>query len=160
MAARRRFVSKLERPPGIGKWTCVRIPRSVFEAFDAEGRVMVRGTIDGRPFKSAAIPAGDGTHLLVVSRAIRETLGVTLGDRVRVVIERDTEGRRVDLPADFRRVLWSQQAVRTNFEKLSYQRQKEYVEWIESARRGEARATRIEATRQRLLQGLPLKERS
>jgi len=47
----------------------------------------VRGTIDGRPFQSAFMAMGDGTHMLPVKAEVRRAIGKEEGDSVSVRLE-------------------------------------------------------------------------
>lgn len=140
------FTSTLKRPEGVGTWTYLDIPLDVMSAFGKKGQVKVRGTLNGHPFCGSALPHGDGTHYLVVNKSIREAIGATRGDSVQVILQADLEERKVIIPADLAIALKANPASQAIFEKLSYSHQKEYVEWIESARQTATRHTRISKT--------------
>lgn len=72
-------------------------PFRVEEVFGTRARVPVRGTINGYPFRSSLMPMG-GCHRMVVNQTMRKGAGVKAGDKVRVVMERDTAGRVVEAP--------------------------------------------------------------
>ena len=76
------FNAILRRPEGVGTWTYLDIPVDVSATFGVKGQVKVKGTINGQPFRSSALPHGDGTHYLVVGQPIRNALVVTQGDTV------------------------------------------------------------------------------
>jgi hypothetical protein len=63
--------------------THIQIPFDVPAAFGARGRVAVRGTLNGMPFRASLFPYG-GIHYLGVNRALREQTGLKVGDQVNV----------------------------------------------------------------------------
>lgn len=153
------FQAMLKRPEGTGTWTYLDIPIDMVKVFGSRGRIKIKGTINGCPFQSSALPHGDGTHYLVVNSAIRNALGVKQGTEVKVVLEADTGTRTVAIPADLQRALNKNKTARVSFEVLSYSRKKEYVEWIESAKKQETRARRIEQVPTMLADGTSPKSR-
>ncbi len=59
-------------------------------------------------------------------------------------MEPDTEPRAVTVPSDLQAALLQHAEAAALFEKLAYSHKKEYVDWIESAKRAETRASRVE----------------
>jgi len=57
---------------------------------------------------------------------------------------RDDEPRVVEVPGDLAQALERKPGLREFFDSLSYTHRKEYVRWIEEAKRAETRANRIE----------------
>lgn len=61
--------------------------------FGKKGQITVRGTLNGVPFRSKAMPHGDGIHYLVISHSTRLAAGVVVGDTVQICLEADREVR-------------------------------------------------------------------
>jgi len=120
-------------------------PFDVQEVFGTRGRVPVRGTINGFPFRSSLMPMG-GCHRMVVNKAMREGAGVKAGDRVQIVLERDTEDRVVIMPATLKTHVSKDKKALANWEKLSYTHKKEIARWVTAAKREETREQRLEKT--------------
>jgi len=80
---------------------------------------------------------------MVVKKEIRQAIGKTAGDTVKVVMEIDTEPRIIVVPEDFQQALENHPNAKEIFENFSYTHKKEYVEWIESAKKQVTRENRI-----------------
>ncbi len=126
------------------------LPRKESAKFGVRGRVPVTGSLNGYEFRSSIFPTGDGAHFMAVNREVRAGAGIKAGDRVKVSMERDTKPRTVALAPDINKALSKSKTVRARFDKLSYTHRKEYVQWIEAAKRPETRVCRIEEVIKRL----------
>ncbi|MCZ8515702.1 YdeI/OmpD-associated family protein [Paenibacillus filicis] len=151
------FEGVLHRPEGTGTWTYVKVPFTVEEVFGSKAQVKVKGTVNGVPYRSSLMPAGDGTHYMVVKQALREDAGVTAGDSVRLTMEADTEARTVEIPDDLAAALDEHREAGERFDRLAYSHRKEYVDWIESAKKPETRSNRIAKSIAMLAEGKRLK---
>ena len=137
----KRFRALVER--GEGSVCAITINFDVEKTFGARGRVPVRGTLNGAPYRGSLFPMG-GCHFMVVNRFLREAAGVTGGETVPVTMERDTEERVITPPADLARALKASREAQATWDKLSYTHQREHVEHVEEARKPETRRRRIE----------------
>ena len=130
-----------------------RVPFDLEEAF-GRARPPVRVTIGGHTWRTTP-GVYDGVGHIVVNRAVKAATGVDAPDRVRVRMELDTEPRTVSLPADLRAALRQSSEAESTFRKLSYTHRREYVEWVEEAKRPATRERRIAATVERVAAGRP-----
>lgn len=115
-------------------------------------RAPVRGTIDGFPFTTTVARYG-GVDYLAFRREVREAAGVELGATVAIEVELDTSERVVAVPEDFA-VALADARLGDAFDRLSYTHQKEYVAWVEEAKREQTRKTRIGRSVELLQEGV------
>jgi hypothetical protein len=151
---RKRFEAAIIEARGGGAF--VELPFSAAEVFGTRGQLRVKGTIDGHAFQSSIAPMGGGSHVLGLHKATREAIGKSIGDRVSIVIERDTAERTVVLPDDFRRALSKDKNALRIFDGFAFSHRKEYVQWIESAKRPETRQRRLVQAVERIRKGAKL----
>lgn len=138
----KRFRVLVEREEG-SEVCAIHVPFDVEKTFGTRGRVPVRGTLNGAPFRGSLFPMG-GRHIFVVNRKLREASGVRGGETVAVTVARDTEPRVIDAPADFARALKGNEEAQAAWDRLSYTHRREHVEHIEGAKRPETRERRVE----------------
>lgn len=93
-------------------------------------------------------------YWIVVNRAAQEGAAVDAGDQVEVELELDTEERTVEVPGDLAEALADAQ-LREGFDRMSFSHRREYVEWIEGAKRPETRERRIAQAIERIAAGKP-----
>ena len=121
----------------------VEIPFDVEAAFGSK-RPKVKATIDGVPYRGTLVRMGTECHMLLILKSIREQIAKTFGDEVEITVEEDTEPRVVEVPTDLKQAFKSDPEAKAFFDKLSYPHQREYVTWIEEAKKEEIRNRRIE----------------
>ena len=131
------------RGPG-GAWTFLEIPFSVEKEFGTKGRVAVSGTMNGFAFENSLMPNGDGTHSMMVSKALQAGAKASSGDSVAVTIAVDRSERVVAVPVDLQKMLAKSKAAAAAFESLSYSHRKEFADWVANAKREETRVSRAE----------------
>jgi len=119
-------------------------PFDVTAIFHRKGRVPVRGTINGFPFRSSLMNMGDG-HMMVINAQMRAGAGCKAGDTVTFLMELDDDKRTVELPTYLKKIIAADPKAKEFWSKLSFTHQKEYVREIEDAKRPETREKRIAA---------------
>ena len=146
------FEAVLEAGDGDGGVFVV-VPFSVAEVYGTRGRVPVQATFDGYPYQGSITPLGDGHHALHVLKQIRKAVDKTIGDTVRVTLSRDVAERRMTPPDDLAAQLTANPKAAAYFHKLAYTNQREFVRWLEGAKKPETRAHRLAQTIELLGQG-------
>lgn len=122
----------------------VLVPPEIVAALGGKGRIPVRATFDGIPYQGSVASMG-GAKVLGLLKSIRAELGKGPGDVVAVTLELDDEERTIAVPDDLRAALEAAGLADT-FGALSYTHQREYVTWIDEAKRADTRARRVEQT--------------
>jgi hypothetical protein len=134
-----KFKTRLE---GTDSGAYVVFPHNVEEEFGTRGRVPVNVEFDGTPYTGSLVKCGGQAHMVGVSKAIRGLIGKGVGDAVEVVLWKDEAERKIEIPRDLKALL-KREGLLAGFEKLSYTHQKEYVRWIEEAKKEETRQRRV-----------------
>ncbi len=146
------FEAVLEAGDGDGGVFVV-VPFSVAEVYGTRGRVPVQATFDGYPHQGSLVSLGDGHHALHPPKQVRRAIDKTIGDTVRVTLTRITEERKMEAPADLASKLADNAKAAAYFAKLSYTHQRDYVRWLDGAKKPEIRTRRLLETVELLEQG-------
>jgi Bacteriocin-protection, YdeI or OmpD-Associated/Domain of unknown function (DUF1905) len=131
-----RFTATLEAR-GAGR--LVEVPLDVRALF-GQARAPVKATVNGHAFRSTIAVYG-GKYYLGFNRDVRAAAGVEVGDVVTIDLERDADKRTVEVPRDLEAAL--DPATRATFDDLSFTHRREYVRWIEEAKREDTRRRRV-----------------
>jgi hypothetical protein len=140
MPKKQTFTATIQNAGGGGAY--VEVPFDVEEAFSSK-RPKVKAMIEGIPYRSTLMRMGTECHILGILKEIREQIGKTFGDEVTITIEPDTEPRVIEIPKDLMKELKKDKEAKAFFDKLSYTHQKEYVRWVDEAKKEETRQNRI-----------------
>lgn len=152
--SKQEFEAVIEQNPKFPGSAYVTIPFDVEQVYGTKGQIKVKATFDGHPYRGSIANMGTGGHILGVSKAIRTAIGKTHGDSVKVVLEKDTEPRTVVVPEDLKQTFKKQPKAEEFFESLSFTNRKEYVRWIEGARKQATRSSRLQKSIRMLLDGV------
>jgi hypothetical protein len=123
--------------------TGLQVPDEVVTALGAGKRPPVVVTVGGHTYRSTVAPMG-GAFWIPLAAEHREAAGLAAGDEVTVGVELDTAPREVALPDDLAAAF--DDDVRAFFDGLAPSHRKEWVRWVEEAKKPETRAARIEKT--------------
>lgn len=125
-----------------GKFTFVAIPFSPREIWGAKPRFSVCGTINEKDVRGTLGALGQDYFLRLGAAWLRDN-GIHPGDQVKVMLA--LEGpQEENLAADIKSALMANEAAKTFFEGLPTYYRKNFIRWIESAKREETRIKRIQ----------------
>ncbi|GAA4374743.1 YdeI/OmpD-associated family protein [Hymenobacter koreensis] len=128
------------------------VPFSVPEVYGTRAQLKVQATIDGFPYRGSLAPMGDGQHLLIITRQVRNAIEKTWGHTVTVALAKDVNPRVAEVSDDFAKAMTNAGA-RQKFDDLSYTHQKEFTRWIEAAKNTETRYERMKKAVEMILAG-------
>ena len=120
----------------------VLFPYDVEQEFGTKGRVPVKATFNGVAYAGSLVKYGHPQHMLGLLKAIRDEIGKVPGDTIDVTLWKDDAERTVETPPALKKLL-KKEGLLAGFEKLSYTHRKEYVRWIEEAKKEETRQNRM-----------------
>ncbi len=124
-----------------GSFTFVELPFAPHDAWGARPRYAVTGTINAIPVRGTLGASGQDYFLRLGAAWLRDG-GVAPGDKVSVVLA--LEGPQEDtIAADIARALSENRKAKAFFDGLPTFYRKNYIRWIESAKRDETRVNRI-----------------
>ena len=126
-----------------GAMSHIEVPFDPVEVF-GKVRAPVKVTLNGYTFRSTIARMG-GVTFIPLRKSHREAAGLDGGERLTVLLEADAEPREVKIPPDLRRSLGANPPALKLWKTLSYTHRRECVESIESAKKAETRARRVEA---------------
>jgi hypothetical protein len=119
----------------------IRLPFDPTEVWGKRKRHYVRGTINDVEFDGSLGSRG-GAWFFPVNKSLREQLGATTDEPVRVTMEA-TESQDAAMPADLTSALAGDPEAMAFFQGLSGFYQRQYVGWIEGAKKADTRASRV-----------------
>jgi hypothetical protein len=156
-ASKIRFSATLFRPVATSKavdWTFLTLPKEASVKLPSRGMTSVEGTFNGLAFHATLQPDGQGGHWLKVDRKLREAAGAEAGDIVSLEIVPVAEEPEPSVPADLRKSLSAAdpkaQAVWSDITAVA---RRDWIQWIESAKREATRLKRIESACDMLTKG-------
>jgi len=123
----------------------VEVPFNVEKAFGSK-RPKVKAMIEDVPYRGLLVRMGSECHMLLILKSIREQIGKSFGDQVKVTVEADSEPRIVEIPPELAEVFKKEKAAEAYFKSLAYSHQREYVGYINEAKKEETRQRRIVKT--------------
>lgn len=132
----------LEKFPGKGGWTFVRVPLEILPARKVFGMIRVCGFVDDFEFEGKHLmPMGNGFLFLPIAKPIRTAIGKEQGNTVRLKLMRDEVPNQV--PEELIDCLKDDPGKLQLFQRLSDADRKHWIEYIYSANSPEVKSDRI-----------------
>ncbi|SEM73855.1 Bacteriocin-protection, YdeI or OmpD-Associated [Chryseobacterium taichungense] len=121
----------------------VEFPFSTEKLFNKKGQVKIKALFDDKvEYRGSLAKMKSECHMLGLTQEIRKQLGKTFGDEVSVSLIEDKEERTVEIADDILIVFNENPEAKALFDKMSYTHRKEYIRWINEAKKPETRENR------------------
>lgn len=132
----------------------VEFPFSAEELFNKKGQVKIKALFDDKvEYRGSLAKMKTDFHILILTQEVRKQLEKTFGDEVSVSLTEDKEERTVEIADDILTVFHENPEAKTLFDKMSYTHKKEYIRWINEAKKPETRENRKSKMIQMILEG-------
>lgn len=132
----------------------VEFPFSTEELFGKKGQVKIKALFDDRvEYRGSLAKMKSDCHILGLTQDIRKQLGKTFGDEVLISLIEDKEERTIAIADDIASVFNENPDAKNLFDAMSYTHRKEYIRWIEEAKKPETRENRKAKMIQMILEG-------
>src|SRR3954451_12837376 len=139
---RTRFKATLQESGSGSGGHLIEVPDAVVAKLGGGGRILVRVTFDGVPYRGSIVRYR-GTTMIGVTKAVIAEAGVSIGDTLDVVAENDDAPRGVEVPDDLAKILRANRLTKA-WDALSFTRRKELASSVATAKRPETRTKRVE----------------
>jgi transcription termination factor Rho len=133
----------VERFPGIGTWTYATIPFNCEQTFGSKGRIRVVAKIKGYSANAVLMPHGNGKHFIILTKQVRDKAQIKEGDKISIELVKDEKAPETVVPDDLNSALDENVKAKQFFDSLAPSHKKEYINWIEGAKKAETRGKRI-----------------
>lgn len=132
----------------------VEFPFSTEELFNKKGQVKIKALFDDKvEYRGSLAKMKSDCHMLGLTQEIRKQLGKNFGDEISVSLTEDKEERTVEIADDILTVFNENPEAKALFDKMSYTHKKEYIRWINEAKKPETRENRKVKMIQMILEG-------
>ena len=142
----------LEKMPGKGGWTFIKLPAVSADYKGKWGTVKVSGSIDDYKLGSIGLmPIKNGGLFLPVKAEIRKSIGKQEGDWVKIVFYPDEPSIPIATPEDLLLCLQDEPDAYQTYLSYTQAEQEAFLNWIAEASHDDARVQRIVRTIDMLL---------
>lgn len=139
------FEARLLRPatPKNARWSFLVLPPAASAKLPTRSMIGVEGRFAGQAFRATLEPDGQGSHWLKVPSALRASANVEIGAMVPLQIVAATTQPEARVPADLRKALATAPDARAQWASLTPVARRDWIQWLDSAKKAETRARRI-----------------
>ena len=144
----------------INSWTILRLPESTSAKLPSRGMLMVKGTINGIPFKTLLEPDGrygpgkKPSHWFKPDKELIDDASAGAGDTVRVSLEPTKEWIEPEVPEDVAKTLSSSPKAKDLWNDITPLARWDWIRWIRAVKTPETRKKHLEVMLDKLNKGM------
>jgi hypothetical protein len=152
-----KFEAKLFK---IHDWTILLLPDEASAKLPTRGMLMVKGTVNGVPFKTLLEPDGKygaglkPSHWFAPDNKLLEKSGAAAGDTVAVELEPTTEWIEPEVPEDLKKALAASPKAQGLWNDITPLARWDWIRWIRAVKTSETRKKHIEVALDKLNKGM------
>ena len=152
-----RFQTKLFT---INSWTILRLPEEASAKLPSRGMTMVKGDMNGAPFKTVLEPDGryapgnKTSHWFRPEKKLLDDAHTTAGDTVEVALEPTKEWIEPEVPEDVKKALATSPKAAALWKDITPIARWDWVRWIRAVKTAETRQKHIEVSLDKLNKGM------
>jgi len=152
-----RFETKLFK---IRDWTILRLPEDASVKLPSRGMIMVKGTLNGLPFKTLLEPDGKygqglrPSHWFKPDKKLLDDAHASAGDTVQVSLESTKEWIEPEMPADVKKALKTSPKADALWQDITPMARWDWIRWIRAVKTSETRQKHIEVALDKLNKGM------
>lgn len=134
-------------PSMIDGSTVLRLPEAASKELPSRGQVAVRGTINGKQFRTVLEPDGEFGHWMRVDDKLRRAAGIGPGDSATLDIAVAEEWPEPSVPPDLEQALAAAPPkIRSLWHEITPMARWEWVRWVNATKNPATRRRRVEVS--------------
>jgi len=144
----------------IGSWIILRLPENASTMLPSRGMIMVKGTLNGVPFKTLLEPDGrygpglKPSHWFSPNKQLLNKIQAKVGDEVEVTLEPTKEWVEPEVPEDLQKALATSSRASDVWHDITPLARWDWVRWIRAVKTPVTRQKHIEVALDKLNKGM------
>ena len=144
----------------INSWTILRLPQDASVKLPSRGMTMVKGTINGFPFKTLLEPDGvyapgkKPSHWFRPDKKLLDDANAEAGDTVQVSLEPTKEWIEPEVPDDLQKALSTSPKAEALWKEITPMARWDWIRWIRAVKTSETREKHIRVALDKLNKGM------
>ena len=144
----------------INGWTILKLPETASSELPSRGMTMVKGTLNGIPFKAVLEPDGKyspglkPSHWFRPGKELLNAAKVAEGDTVQVTLEPTKEWIEPEVPDDLKKALRTSSKAEALWNDITPMARWDWIRWVRAVKTPETRQKHIEVALDKLNKGM------